>query len=82
MSAYAVLDFGDYIIKGILTTHQYRFHLEGLEQFETLFTMKPDAQKHYRSRVNDRLPCEQLKYGSRILYNRIDVTKWFENHKK
>ncbi len=86
-TALGAIDLGDYIIKGLYDAEKYKFHLKGLEhlsvkQFEILFGMKPDAQKAYRSRVHDPLPYIQLKYGATILYNRVQVTKWFENYKK
>ncbi len=50
-----------------------------VEEFELLYDYSKEAQKGYRGRLNDPLPYMQKSFGSKILYEKIDVEDWISN---
>ena len=51
------------------------------KQFEEMFGLTSVQQKGLRSKIHDPLPYT-VTNGKTILYNEIEVSKWFENYKK
>lgn len=72
-----------------LTDEQYRTWLNSnnvqyitTKQFQVLFGLTARQQKEQRIKLHDPLPYTQLGESTNILYNRLEVQKWFENYKK
>lgn len=51
------------------------------KQFEEMFGLTSVQQKGLRSKIHDPLPYT-VTNGKTILYNEIEVSKWFENYKR
>ena len=49
-------------------------------QFEERFGLSKAQQKGLRSKIDDPLPCT-ITNGKTILYDPVEVEKWFENYK-
>ena len=55
-----------------------------VKEFERLYSIAEGTQETLRGRrkINDPLPYTQITPRGTILYNCVEVDKWFENYKK
>ena len=87
---YRCIELEDENKKLTLTDEQYRAWLETsnlnqyitTKQFSILYGLSANQHKSLRQRLNDPLPCYKPSENSNILYNRLEVEKWFENFKQ
>ena len=54
-----------------------------VKDFEKLYSISEEAQRRLRTRLphNDPLPYTQIEKRGNILYDCVEIEKWFENYK-